>query len=30
MNTDSECVGYARDCVRVAQPTEDEEIREQL
>jgi len=28
--TDDECVSYARDCVRLAELTKDEHIREQL
>jgi len=30
MTKDSDCVGYARDCVRLATLTADEQIREQL
>ena len=30
MRTDEECVEYARDCVRLAGLTEDQEIRDQL
>jgi hypothetical protein len=30
MNTDKKCVDYARDCVRLAQLTEDQLIREEL
>ena len=30
MTKDSDCVGYARDCARLATLTTDEQIREQL
>jgi NADH:ubiquinone oxidoreductase subunit D len=30
MATDKECVGYARECVRLARLTQDQRIREQL
>jgi hypothetical protein len=30
MNTDRKCVDYARDCVRLAQLTEDQQIRDEL